>query len=61
MWTITVTAATLVTLVGAVTSSSVELDKYRYHSTAVFLLYAVSRMDQHGFPNGFPRAAPRGV
>ena len=39
MWTIMVTAATLVAAVG-----SVELDKYRYHSTAVFLLYAVSRV-----------------
>ena len=39
MWTITVTAATLAAAV-----SSVELDKYWYHSTAVFLLYAVSRV-----------------
>ena len=39
MWTITVTVATLVADV-----SSVELDKYRYRSTAVFLLYAVSRV-----------------
>ena len=39
MWTITVTAATLVAAVG-----SVELDKYRYHSTAVFLLCAVSHV-----------------
>ena len=39
MWTITVTVANLVAAV-----SSVELDKYRYHSTAVFLLYAVSRV-----------------
>ena len=41
MWTITITATTLV---AAVTVSSVELDKYRYHSTAMFLLYAVSRV-----------------
>ena len=42
MWTITVTAGTLVAAV-----SSVELDKYRYHSTAVFLLYAVSHHVSH--------------
>ena len=41
MWTITITATTLV---AAVTVSSVELEKYRYHSTAMFLLYAVSRV-----------------
>ena len=46
MWTIMVTAATLVAAVG-----SVELDKYRYHNTAVFLSTVRS----------FPRAAPRGV
>ena len=42
MWTIMVTTATLVADV-----SSVELDKYRYHNTAVFLLYAVSRVPLH--------------
>ena len=36
MWTIMFTTATLVAAVG-----SVELDEYRYHSIAVFLLYAV--------------------